>query len=371
MLSGLVIPAAYLTLPLLESSSDKLGPSRIDAEDGENGQPGPAQRSLKITWESSKIQLIRFDVLGICLGVPGLLLLTYALTSGNISGWGSPSIVSTLVVASILLIFFVYRECRASQALINPKLFDSSFSLTLALAVVTNAVRQACAYFLTLQLQSYGNSPLHTSVLFLPMGVSVLIANSIAGRLVPVLGARIMFILGSALCIPSMVLFSLITEESSYWRFTFPGMILYIAGLGVVYTTANFVVVSSASKSDQGAVAAVFNVFLQVGGSICGLAVLTAMSNSIDRPFGTHSGSPEMLSPVGYKSVYYSCLILSFVALLISLLCVRVPEAIRGSIWNKRLPLPSTVEAAAPEHELSQAIEQQADCVPPASANSK
>lgn len=34
------------------------------------------------------------------------------------------------------------------------------------------------------------------------MGVSALIANSIAGRLVPVLGARTMFILGWALCIP-------------------------------------------------------------------------------------------------------------------------------------------------------------------------
>lgn len=335
MLSGLVIPAAYFTLPLHENSSHKLSSSRLHVQDGEDDQPRPAQRSPKSIWESSKIQLIRFDVLGIFLGVPGLLLLTYALTSGNISGWGSPSIVSTLVVASILLVLFVYRECRASQALINPKLFNASFSLTLALAVVTYAVRQACAYFLTLQLQSYGNSPLHTSVLFLPMGVSALIANSIAGRLVPVLGARTMFILGWALCIPSMVLFSLITEETSYWRFTFPGMVLYIAGLGVVYITANFVVVSSASKNDQGAVAGVFNVFLQVGGSICGLAVLTAMADSIDHRFGTHSGNHEMLSQVGYRSVYYSCLILSFVALLISLFCVRVPEAMRGTIWNK------------------------------------
>lgn len=90
MLSGLVIPAAYLTVPLHQSSGDKLSSSRPNVEGDEDGQRRSVQRCPKSTWESSKIQLIHFDVLGIFLGVPGLLLLTYALTSGNISGWGVP-----------------------------------------------------------------------------------------------------------------------------------------------------------------------------------------------------------------------------------------------------------------------------------------
>ncbi|KAG9228557.1 hypothetical protein BJ875DRAFT_477186 [Amylocarpus encephaloides] len=37
-------------------------------------------------------------------------------------------------------------------------------------------------------------------------------------------------------------MFSFIDKDTSYWRFTFLGMLLYIAGVGTVYITANFVV---------------------------------------------------------------------------------------------------------------------------------
>ena len=141
-----------------------------------------------------------------------------------------------------------------------------------------------------------------------------------------------------------MVLFSFINPESSYWRFTFPGMILDIAGLGVVYVTANFVVVSSPSKSDQGAVAGIFNVALQVGGSVLGLAVLTAMADGIDARFGEPGAEDGGLSEVGYRSVYYSCVILCGTALLVSLFGVKVPEAMRGSIWKKKEVAPDQTE---------------------------
>jgi hypothetical protein len=37
------------------------------------------------------------------------------------------------------------------------------------------AVDQGCTYFLTIQLQSYGASPIHTSILFIPLDISALI----------------------------------------------------------------------------------------------------------------------------------------------------------------------------------------------------
>ena len=103
-------------------------------------------------------------------------------------------------------------------------------------------------------------------------------------------------------------------------------MILYIAGLGWVYITANFVVVSSATKSDQGIVAGIFNVALQVGGSVLGLAVLTAVAQGIDEKYGTPSHPANELSQIGYQSVYYSCIILCGIGLFISLFAIKVPE---------------------------------------------
>ena len=98
---------------------------------------------------------------------------------------------------------------------------------------------------------------------------------------------------------------------------------MYIAGIGAVYITANFVVVSSASRSDQGAAAGVFNVALQVGGSVVGLAVLTAVAEGVEKGHDNHDLARGELSDVGYRSVYYSCIILSSIGLLLGIFAIR------------------------------------------------
>ncbi|KAF2123885.1 MFS general substrate transporter [Dothidotthia symphoricarpi CBS 119687] len=347
IISGIVIPAAYVVLPRAPSPR-AVTPHPVDGGSTDDSSPAPKKGLL----QSVRERLVRFDALGISLGIPGILLLTYALTSANTEGWDDAKIIATLVVSVVLLVVFILHERSAPQAILAPHLFRNlSFNLTLILAVNTYAVRQACTYFLTVQLQSYGASAIHTSVLFIPLGVSALIFNTLSGRLVPILGARAMFIIGWALSIPGILLFSFITEHTSYWRYTFPGMILYIAGIGAVYITANFVVVSSASKSDQGAAAGVFNVALQVGGSVLGLAVLTAVAEGIEKTHGD-AGLPQgELSDIGYRSVYYSCVILSGIGLFLSVFAIKVPDSMRGSVWKGKIDVSAVTETSS-SHEL-------------------
>ena len=100
-------------------------------------------------------------------------------------------IIATLVLSVCLLVAFNLNERSASQAILSPHLFrNMSFNLTLVLAINNYAVRQACTCFSTFQPQSYGASAIHTSVLFIPLGVSALIFYTLSGRLIPLLGAR-------------------------------------------------------------------------------------------------------------------------------------------------------------------------------------
>ena len=121
-------------------------------------------------------------------------------------------------------------------------------------------------------------------------------------------------------------------------------MILYIAGLGWVYITANYVVVSSASKSDQGVVAAIFNVALQVGGSVLGLAIVTAVAQGVDEKYGNKQPHTDgQLSEIGYRSVYYSCIILCGLGLFLSLFAIKIPNS--GSLANNNsIPASNTME---------------------------
>ncbi|KAL1640292.1 hypothetical protein SLS58_007108 [Diplodia intermedia] len=264
IISALVIPAAYLVLPRPRSSDRATTPPPPSDDEPANAAadndvvptaPPPPKKLL----HSLRERLIRFDAVGISLGVPGILLLTYALTSANAAGWGTASILAPLCVSIALLACFAQHERRAPQAVLAPHLFrNRSFTLTLLLAVLTYAVRQACTYFLTVQLQrAFGLSAAATSARLVPLGVSALVCNTLSGRLVPVLGARAMFVLGWLLATPGVALFALTSPQSSYCRTTLPATVMYIAGIGAVYVAANVVVVSGASRSDQGAAAVV------------------------------------------------------------------------------------------------------------------
>jgi MFS family permease len=187
IISGIVIPAAYVVLP-------QVPPHHAATRPVDRGSTKDSTlTSKKGLLQSVRERMVRFDALGMLLGIPGILLLIYSLSSANTEGWNDAKIIATLVLSIFLLIVFVLHERSASQAILAPHLFrNMSFNITLILAVKTYAVRQACTYFLTVQLQSYGASAIHTSVLFIPLGVSALIFNTISGRLVPILGARAM-----------------------------------------------------------------------------------------------------------------------------------------------------------------------------------
>ena len=186
--SGIVIPSIIVVLP----GPQKERQPQLDPGPHHEGS-GDQTISPKRVLTFLRQRVVRFDVLGILSGIPGLLVLDYALTSANTNGWGSGQIIGPLVAAVVLLALFVWHERRATVPLMPSRLFHNlSFNLTLVLAVNTYAVRQACTYFLTIQLQAQGNSPIHTAVLFIPLGISALIANSLAGRLLPKWGPRLM-----------------------------------------------------------------------------------------------------------------------------------------------------------------------------------
>ena len=74
---------------------------------------------------------------------------------------------------------------------------------------------------------------------------------------------------------------------------------------------------------------------LQIGGSVLGLAVLTAVAQGIEKVYGKATSPSGTFSQIGFQSVYYSCVILSGISLLLSVFAIQVPESMKGSYWKK------------------------------------
>jgi MFS family permease len=148
---GVIIPIAFLVLPHAEA---RLPPDQV--------LPSSAPTSIKVLSLSQIIKgwIEKFDLLGVFTGIPGILLLNYALTSANTIGWGSGLIIGLLITSVVLLILFVLHERCATMPLINLHLFhDMTFSCNLVVAILGYGIRQGCLYFISTQLQGQSLHP--------------------------------------------------------------------------------------------------------------------------------------------------------------------------------------------------------------------
>ncbi|KAJ2986632.1 hypothetical protein NUW58_g4934 [Xylaria curta] len=266
--------------------------------------------------------LERVDPIGTALSIPGLILLIYSLTTGNIVGWSNGGVIGTLVAAVVLLAAFVFAEAKVVKYPFVPRHLWSSTDLpsACALAAITYAVWQGANYFLALQLQDLGFTALETSAHFLPLGVTAFLTNMILPRLMSPNGPRIVLLVSWLFAIAGVTLFTFVNSTADYWRLTFPGMVLYIIGLASGYYVSLVKVVTSSPAEDQGSVAGVFNMALNVGGAVLGVAVLTVISNSVTfQKGGSHSVEARLL---GYQAAYYGAVAWAALGTLVSIYSV-------------------------------------------------
>ncbi|KAI3325277.1 MFS general substrate transporter [Xylariaceae sp. AK1471] len=262
--------------------------------------------------------LERVDPIGTALSIPGLILLIYSLTTGNIVGWSNGGVIGTLVASVILLGSFVFVEAKIARYPFVPKHLWKTTGLASAcfLAAITYAVWQGANYFLALQLQDLGYTALEASIHFIPLGVTAVLTNMIVPRLMSPNGPRIVLLFSWLFAIAGVTLFTFVNSTADYWRLVLPGMILYIIGLASGYYVSLVRVVISASAEDQGSVAGVFNMCLNVGGAVLGVAVLTVVADSVT---SQHGGSNLVEARLrGYQAAYYGAVAWAALGTLIS-----------------------------------------------------
>ncbi|KIL88594.1 hypothetical protein FAVG1_07839 [Fusarium avenaceum] len=272
---------------------------------------GPRDSSNSINSDKHKNRFsnlhVRLDVLGTALSVAGLVLLTYSLTTGNVDGWDKANVLSTLIVGVVCLAIFIYVETKVASDPILPKYIwgDKTRTLGCLGATLVFAIWQGSNYLLTLQLQGFGFSTLSTSLRFLPLGITAIVVNAIIPSLLKPVGPRNLLFASWLIALAGMVLLSRMESADDYWRYCLPGMIFYISGIGTVYFVGNVTVVATASKETQGTVSGVYNMFLNVGGAVLGVALLTLVSNTVTSSKGGESSSSARLD--GYRAGYYTC----------------------------------------------------------------
>lgn len=275
----------------------------------------------------------RYDVPGAVLVTGALTALVYAFTLAATPGvgWLAPITISLLAIGLVLLLAFVVVERRVSHPLLPLRiLLDRNRGGALLAAVLIFGSMFGLFLFLTYYLQGdLGYSPIQAGLAFLPFSAGVILTSTLAGRLLPRVGPRLLIIVGSALGAAGLLLLLRVGTDSTYAAGVLPALVVMGIGLGTTFVPLSVLAMHGVEAHDAGVAGAMVNVTQQVGGAL-GTAILNAVYLSVltSQPAAS-SGDLLQSHLVAYHAAFAVSAALVVAALLVAVFLVRSARSMR------------------------------------------
>jgi len=163
-----------------------------------------------------------FDAIGAVLSSLAFGAVLYGLSRVAQDGWSSLTVRGLLSFGSLALVALVAWELNQTHPLIDVRLFTiPRFAIANLVGWVSTVGLFGAEFMLPLYLQNLrGLSALDTGLLLLPQGLAIALGGPIAGRLVDLIGARVVVIAGFLLLAFNTWQLQQITLETPFSTFT-------------------------------------------------------------------------------------------------------------------------------------------------------
>ncbi|MGI8901327.1 MAG: MFS transporter [Nocardioides sp.] len=243
------------------------------------------------------------DLPGALTWTLGLIGIVYGLTrAGNPDqGWSDPLALASLAVGVVLLVLFIAIERRVEHPLLPFRILANRTRATsFAVMMLVPAAMFAMFFFLSLFVQNVmGYTPLKTGFAFLPFSFGIVIAATIASKLMPKVDPRWLAGFGTLLAGAALFGFSRIpyTEtlpdlgvHADYATDIMPFIVMMSLGMGLVFVPLTLTAVHGVGSRDSGIASGVLNTMQQVGGAL-GLAILSTVAVHFSTEKGESLGS--------------------------------------------------------------------------------
>jgi EmrB/QacA subfamily drug resistance transporter len=229
---------------------------------------------LRTIRESTSEHARHLDIPGLLLGTTALFSMTYGLIEANQFGWGSPTIITSLVAAALLFVAFLSYEKRAREPMIPLNFFRiRPFSAGNAVAFSVSLGMFGTFFFMSLYMQLIrGYSAFEAGLSFLPLTAMIVIAAPAAGRFASKHGSRIPMTVGPTLAGAGLLLGSMIHAHTPF-GFIFPVFMMMGFGMGITMTPMTAAVMNAVGPARAGMGSAMTNTSREVGG-VFGIALL-------------------------------------------------------------------------------------------------
>lgn len=219
----------------------------------------------------------RVDWAGCVAFSAALALLVLGLIRGHVDGWGSVTVLGSLIGAVVLLGAFVVIERTVAEPMIDGALLRvPTFNGGLIAACAVSASIFALLTYLVIYLQTImGFSALEAGLRFLPFSGVVFVAAAIAGRLSDVVPVRLLIAPGFVLVAIGLWLMRG-TDPSGSWTQLIPGFVVAGVGAGLINPPLASTAVGVVGPERAGMASGINSTMRQVGIAV-GVALLGSL----------------------------------------------------------------------------------------------
>ncbi|OKP93211.1 multidrug MFS transporter [Paenibacillus sp. P3E] len=160
----------------------------------------------------------KIDALSMALSSLGFGGVLYGFSVSGSKGWGSTEVLISLGIGCIALGLFVWRQLTMDNPLLELRVFTSpSFTLATAISMILMIIMLSAQLLLPIYMQTMlGYTALKSGLMLLPGAILMGVMSPVAGKLFDKMGARMLVIIGLSLTVVSALLFSNLTEHTSY-----------------------------------------------------------------------------------------------------------------------------------------------------------
>jgi EmrB/QacA subfamily drug resistance transporter len=220
---------------------------------------------------------VPFDTLGTALSALGITALVYGTILVSREGWGSPTVLGTIIGGLVLLVAFVIRQRRFAHPLIDLRLFaDRAFRWGSLLAVFVNFAVMGILFVVPQYLEAVlGYDAFGTGLRLLPLIGGLMVAAMLSETVVPRLGARTVIAAG-LLILAVGALLGARTGSTDGYGFAALWLSLTGVGFGAAMVPATSMVLGSLPSENTGTGTSLLETVQQVGG-VLGVAGLGSL----------------------------------------------------------------------------------------------
>jgi DHA2 family multidrug resistance protein len=220
----------------------------------------------------------RVDWWGIGYLALGIGALQVLLDKGQEEDWLSSDFIRVLLVMTICgLAFFVVRELRTSQPIVDLRVFKvRTYATGVFLMTIVGFVLYGSIVLIPIFLQTLlGYPSLQAGWALLPRGLGAFIAMPFVGMLMSKVEPRKLLFMGFLVAAYSMWDLGNINLNAGYWDVFWPQFIQGVA-MGFLFVPLTTITHDPIPKERMGNATSVFNLMRNIGGSV-GIAMVTTI----------------------------------------------------------------------------------------------